>query len=58
MKWAGKIMSKTDCTSNLDHGTLADAELDAVTGGMLYLPPQKPTSPEIFRDHSSPSQYD
>jgi len=30
-------MSKTNDTSNLDHDTLADTELDAVTGGMLYL---------------------
>ncbi|MGB7455926.1 MAG: hypothetical protein WBM51_09600, partial [Pseudolabrys sp.] len=37
-----KIMSKTNDTSNLatleDHRPLADTELDAVTGGMLYLP--------------------
>jgi hypothetical protein len=33
-----KIMNKTNYTSNLDHGTLNDTELDAVTGGMLYLP--------------------
>jgi hypothetical protein len=38
-----KIMSKTNDTSNLgdgtldDHGMLADSELDAATGGMLYL---------------------
>jgi hypothetical protein len=29
-----KIMSKTNDTSNLEHGRLADSELDAVTGGM------------------------
>jgi hypothetical protein len=28
-----KIMSKTNDTSNLEHGRLADSELDAVTGG-------------------------
>jgi hypothetical protein len=32
-----KIMSKIDCTSNLGLGTLADSELDAVSGGMLGL---------------------
>jgi hypothetical protein len=35
------IMSKTNGTSNLatleHHETLADSELDAVTGGMLWL---------------------
>jgi hypothetical protein len=33
----GEIMNKTNDTSNLDHDTLADSELDAVTGGMLWL---------------------
>jgi hypothetical protein len=28
-----KIMSKSNDSSNLDHDTLADSELDAVTGG-------------------------
>jgi hypothetical protein len=57
-------MSKTNETSNLDHatledhGALADSELDAVTGGMLYLAAlQNSLSPQVFRDHSSPSQF-
>jgi uncharacterized protein YcfJ len=29
-----KFMSKTNDTSNLDHDTLADTELDAVAGGL------------------------
>jgi hypothetical protein len=32
-----KIMSKSNDVSTLDH--LADSELDAVTGGMLFLNP-------------------
>jgi hypothetical protein len=57
-----KIMSKTDDTSQLatleDQGTFADTELDAATGGMLYLvAPQNSLSPQVFRDHSSPSQF-
>jgi hypothetical protein len=28
-----KIMSKTNDTTNFSHGTLADSELDAVSGG-------------------------
>jgi hypothetical protein len=49
-----KIMSKTDDTSKLghgtleDHGILADSELDAVTGGLSSL---KPSGVQI-----SPSQ--
>jgi hypothetical protein len=31
-------MNKTDDTSNLDHDTLADSELDAVAGGLVVLP--------------------
>jgi hypothetical protein len=53
-------MSKTIDTSTKvkDHDTLADTELDAVTGGMLYLAaPQNSLSPQVFRDHSSPSQF-
>jgi hypothetical protein len=30
-------MNKTNDTSNLDHGTLADSELDAVTAGLVVL---------------------
>jgi hypothetical protein len=30
-----KIMSKTNDTPNLGHGTLADSELDMVSGGKL-----------------------
>jgi bacteriocin-like protein len=41
-----------------DHDTLTDTELNAVTGGMLYLPaPQNGLSPQVFQDHSSPSQF-
>jgi hypothetical protein len=56
-------MSKTNHTSKLGHTTkhhdaLEDTELNAVTGGMSYLVTfQKSSSPEVFRDHSSPSQY-
>jgi hypothetical protein len=54
-------MSKT----NLGNGTksqqnreLRDDELDAATGGMLYLAaPQNSLSPQVSRDHSSPSQF-
>jgi hypothetical protein len=31
------MMRNTDDTAKLDHDTLADTELNAVTGGMLYL---------------------
>ena len=31
--WMEKIMSKTNDTPNFSHGTLADSELDAVSGG-------------------------
>jgi hypothetical protein len=31
--WMEKIMSKTNDTPNFSHGTLADSELDTVTGG-------------------------
>jgi hypothetical protein len=33
MRQIEKIMSKTKDTSNLDHGTLADSELDVMIGG-------------------------
>jgi hypothetical protein len=57
-------MGETKETSKLatrdeDHGGFADTELNAVTGGMLYLaPPQKPVkSPPIFPDHADPKQF-
>jgi hypothetical protein len=55
-------MSKTNDTSKLatlkDHDTLADSELDAVIGGMLYLAaPQNSSSPQVFRDHSDPTRF-
>ena len=31
-------MSKTNDTSNLEHGGLADTELDVVTGGTIHIP--------------------
>jgi hypothetical protein len=51
-----KIMSKTNETSDFgratleDHGTLADSELDAVSGGIFREPtyhPAKVTVPDI-----------
>jgi hypothetical protein len=45
------IMTKTTDTSNLEHhDTLADSELDAVTGGIFRVPtyhPAKVTVPDI-----------
>jgi hypothetical protein len=54
-----KIMSKTNETSNLeDHHTLADSELDAVTGGFpgltpsIPIPPPEPSRTDPYRGFS------
>jgi hypothetical protein len=62
-KIMSKITVKTEAREfapdELNHGALADTELNAVAGGMLYLAaPQKPVkSPPIFPDHADPIQF-
>jgi hypothetical protein len=51
------MTNESEPRSHKDHGALDDTQLDAVTGGMLYLQASpKSSSSETFRDHVSPSQ--